>query len=298
MGLAIPALRFLAHLHKRQPFGPSVLTLGRQNVYATYDEVEGLVRAAGVAPHPLPEGVSTATNIPAWRGTPMEGNTSDAVFFRMLGCVQVAALDYSDAEGAELIWDLNEPVPAAFEKRFDLVLDGGTLEHVFNTRQAFANVARMVKPGGRVVHMSPTCNYVNHGFYQFSPTLFFDYYSTNGFTGLEATIVEHNIYRSHRPGWRLRPVTASERVISAQGLLTAFVAVRTAESTSDRVPVQSFYRNLAEQSSAPAAEGAPGGALPQRLWRGLSEDTRLRILGMVPWADQLRRQRGKRWYRL
>ncbi len=297
MGLAIPALRFLAREYARKPFGPAVLTLGRQNVYATYDEVVGLVRDAGLTPRPLPDDFSRETNIPAWRGTPMAKHTSDAVFFRLLGCTDAAALDYSDAEGAEFIWDLNQPIPADLENRFDLVLDGGTLEHVFDTRQAFANVARLVKVGGRVVHMSPTCNYVNHGFYQFSPTLFFDYYSANRFTSLDATIIEHNIYRSHRPGWRLRTVTASERVISSQALMTAFVAERTAESSSDRLPIQSFYRSLHQPSPA-AAPAASNGGLPQRVWRGLSEDTRTRILGMMPFADQLRRQRGKRWYRL
>jgi len=31
-----------------------------------------------------------------------------------------------------------------------------------------ANIVRMLKPGGRIMHMQPMNNYVNHGFYQFS----------------------------------------------------------------------------------------------------------------------------------
>ena len=55
------------------------------------------------------------------------------------GATSVEALDASPYEGAARLHDLNEPVPAAWHEQFDLVFDGGTLEHVFNLPTALKN---------------------------------------------------------------------------------------------------------------------------------------------------------------
>ena len=41
------------------------------------------------------------------------------------------------------------------------------------------NYNKMLKPNGRIIHVLPSNNYIDHGFYMFSPTLFWDYYSAN-----------------------------------------------------------------------------------------------------------------------
>lgn len=104
--------------------------------------------------------------------------------FRGLGFDSVESIDVYDAEKPTYILDLNRPVPAQMHGQYDLVYDGGTLEHCFNPAEALSNAARLVKPGGRVIHHVPINNWVDHGFYQFSPTLFFDFYETNGFGDL------------------------------------------------------------------------------------------------------------------
>ena len=43
MGLALPNLRHLTRIHKKYPFGEKVLILGRQYVFATFDEVVNLL---------------------------------------------------------------------------------------------------------------------------------------------------------------------------------------------------------------------------------------------------------------
>ncbi|WP_291325421.1 hypothetical protein [Desulfovibrio sp. UCD-KL4C] len=102
-------------------------------------------------------------------------------FFKELGFSKVSALDISNFEGAEYIFDLNETVPDYMHDKFDFIYDGGTLEHIFNIPAALSNGVAMLKKGGIIFHHSPMNNWVNHGFYQFSPTLFFDYYMANGF---------------------------------------------------------------------------------------------------------------------
>ena len=134
MGLSRAAVRFLVREHRRKPLGDTVLTLGRQCVYATYQDLQDICRDEGVALAELPPDVPRRSNMPAWRGTPRERYTSDVAVFRTLGAAEVLALDCSAFEGAEVIHDLNQPLPEHLASRFDLVLDAGTLEHVFDVR--------------------------------------------------------------------------------------------------------------------------------------------------------------------
>ena len=56
---------------------------------------------------------------------------------------------------------------------YDAVIDGGTLEHVFDFPMALRNAMRLAKPGGALFLCTPANNLFGHGFYQFSPDLFY-----------------------------------------------------------------------------------------------------------------------------
>jgi hypothetical protein len=61
-------------------------------------------------------------------------------------------------------------------------LDGGTTEHVFNFPTALTNAMQMVETGGHLVIITGGNNFCGHGFYQFSPELFYRALSAeNGF---------------------------------------------------------------------------------------------------------------------
>jgi len=103
-------------------------------------------------------------------------------FFEALGATRVDAMDNSDYEGAKLVHDLNQPIPAEWREQFDVVYDGGTLEHVFNFPVALRNSMELLKPGGRLFIHTCANNLCGHGFYQFSPELFYRALSPeNGF---------------------------------------------------------------------------------------------------------------------
>ena len=127
-----------------------------------------------------------------------------------MGATHIEALDASGYEGATRLHDLNEPVPAAWHEQFDLVFDGGTLEHVFNFATALKNCMQMVKPHGRFVSVTLPNNWCGHGFYQFSPELFFRALSPeNGFSIVEmyfADVEGRHFYRV------VDPAAARERV--------------------------------------------------------------------------------------
>jgi SAM-dependent methyltransferase len=102
--------------------------------------------------------------------------------FRAMGARRVDAMDASDFEGATILQDLNEPLAAHLHSKYDAVVDGGTLEHVFNVPAAFKNVMDALKVGGHFFGTLPANNYCGHGFYQFSAEFLYRVFSEqNGF---------------------------------------------------------------------------------------------------------------------
>ncbi|HKO28707.1 MAG TPA: hypothetical protein VJU80_14710 [Solirubrobacteraceae bacterium] len=103
--------------------------------------------------------------------------------FQQLGATEVHTLDTSDYEGADILWDLNQPVPPELHSRFTVLLDAGSLEHIFNAPVALMSYMRMVRPGGHLLLALPANNLCGHGMYQFSPEFFYSTLSEqNGFT--------------------------------------------------------------------------------------------------------------------
>jgi SAM-dependent methyltransferase len=168
MGLDINAVQFLIAARKEGVEFGDVLQLGRQdlNVYpAKMREVLGK------------HGFPTDAFAPNAKDT----GYAEPVF-KSLGAKNVFALDASNFEGAEFVHDLNQPLPTELKERFDLVYDGGTLEHVFNFPVALKNCMEMLRPGGRFITHTGANNWCGHGFYQFSPELYFRVFSPeNGF---------------------------------------------------------------------------------------------------------------------
>lgn len=100
----------------------------------------------------------------------------------MLGAVNATSIDASDYEGASLLHDLNLPLPDQIKNKYSVAIDFGTLEHVFNYPQALKNAMESVAVGGHFLAATVTNGFMGHGFYQFSPELFFRALSPeNGF---------------------------------------------------------------------------------------------------------------------
>ena len=110
------------------------------------------------------------------------GEYADRFFTECLGVSEVSSLDYSPYEGADIIHDLSLPIPSELKGRFDVVVEGGTLEHVFNFPTAIANLMQMTRLGGSVFALTVANNLCGHGFYQFSPEVIFRVFTPeNGF---------------------------------------------------------------------------------------------------------------------
>lgn len=249
MGLSKAACRFIAREHKRKPYNGPALTMGRQALSVTENEILEILVSEGITPNPYPiSETQKQTNIPQWVS---HNYISDVYFFHLLGINEVKAIDYADHENADIIHDFNTPVAQKLYNTFDLIIDSGTIEHIFDIRQALINISLMLKHGGRIIHMTPTNNYVQHGFYQISPTLYFDYYSENKFVDLRGFLVEHDRYRPWKYPFHFFELSDYEAVniSSKQALVTVFVAQKTHISTAGRSPIQTYYKNLLHKST-------------------------------------------------
>ncbi len=172
MGLEKHGAALLLKMWRDQvPFG-RFLTLGHQSNALTSDAYCRILRQVGQPP---------VAAVPAY---------ADPLFLA-LGAQNVVAMDFSPYEGAGLTHDLNEPVPLAWHQQYDFVFDGGTLEHIFNFPTAIRNCMQLLKPGGRFVSVTSANNWCGHGFYQFSPELFYRVFTpANGFSVVEMYMAE------------------------------------------------------------------------------------------------------------
>jgi hypothetical protein len=94
--------------------------------------------------------------------------------------MEASSLDLFDPRAA-LRYDLNAPVPASEHGRFQTILDIGSLEHVFDTRQCLDNCLRMVAPGGHYLLHTPVHGFYEHGLHVFNPAALIGALELNGF---------------------------------------------------------------------------------------------------------------------
>lgn len=172
MGFDKNGTRLLSSLSAR--FGlkyDQTLTLGRQFLYLNHEELFDAFKENGI------EKSQKKIN-----DILLKNNGYAEEFLKTLGATSVDSIDANEYENASFIHDLNLPVPISMINKFDTVIDGGTLEHIFNFPQAIKNALLMLKVGGTYIGITPANNYFGHGFYQFSPELYYRIFTEeNGF---------------------------------------------------------------------------------------------------------------------
>jgi SAM-dependent methyltransferase len=177
------------------PFG-EVLTLGRQNLLVSPKDLIEMLQKYGwdradLSEDAFLEKISQSPGNAA-KHSPYYADG----LLEVLGAQTVSAMDASSFEDARIIHDLNQPIPENLQEQFDLVLDGGLLEHVFNFPIAIKSCMQMVRVGGRFILITPANNLFGHGFYQFSPELFYRIFSPeNGFEIERMVVMEMDLYR-------------------------------------------------------------------------------------------------------
>ena len=113
-------------------------------------------------------------------------------FFLALGYDNYFSIDINGANNSYQ-FDLNQDLSEIkyFEK-FDLVVNNGTGEHIFNQYSLLKNIHYLTKKNGVMLHIMPFLDWVNHGFYNFNPILYADLAAANNYKILDISLANRN----------------------------------------------------------------------------------------------------------
>lgn len=202
MGIDVNALNFIAISKSIKPLNETV-TIGRQELMLKESDLKKIIKTDA--------------------GYKIQ-NYCEELFIKYLGALKVDSIDYDDYEDPTHVVNMNEPLPQHLHQKYDTVIDGGSLEHIYNLPQAFKNCSLLCRPGGQILHLLPANNYCGHGFWQFSPELFFSLYSsTNGYENTEVFLCNNN----NTSKWYqvAEPINGNQvNIVSSHGV---FVMART-----------------------------------------------------------------------
>ena len=229
----------------------NTLVLGQQATYITFKDLKSLFISHGLNIEKLPHGFDKNNKIPQWIGTDYDKNTNVQAVLTLLGANKVSVTDISSYEKPDIILDLNKIVEEKYFNNFDTIFDIGSLEHIFDTYTAFSNLIRMTKVGGRVIFILPASNSINHGFYSFSPTFFYDFFESNGFKDCRIFFLEGNPFDYFRKGkiFKYHRSDIECPFVTNNGVEIYFSAVKKDDVKKIIKPIQSIYKKSAYWSS-------------------------------------------------
>ena len=183
------------------------------------------------------------------------GLIRDDVFIQTAFNLTYNCMDISDYEGANVIFDLNYPIPSEMHSKYDLVFTGGCLDNVFNPVSLLMNSTNLLKDGGRVVHYE-TFSGVMGSYLGFSPEWFYSYYAINNFSdckvyvchqteaGISRFNYDTNLFSYHPSFTRNPNPDYFKSAMASAGILYVMVIAEKGEnSTSNIMPSQIQYLN-------------------------------------------------------
>jgi len=159
MGIDYTGCEALLHSLKYIDNKKNAITLGRQGIHIPSNMIDDILNKYLLA------------NL---KGRNYSGFCE--IFLKDIGFENVDSVDNSCYEGASLIHNMNNPIPNDFRK-YDFVLDLGTIEHIFNCSQVCENIINLLNIGGVFLSVTVNNNFSGHGMYQFSPEFYLSSFS-------------------------------------------------------------------------------------------------------------------------
>lgn len=192
-------------------------------------------------------------------------------FLRLLGAGRIDSLDFSPYEGATILQDMNQPLGEAHHGRYSLVIDGGSIEHVFHYPQALRNCMEATAVGGHFVTITPANNLMGHGFYQISPELLYRALSeANGFEMTQMILFEHPWNGSWFEVIDPEQVRSRVELINTRPAYLIACARRTAvKPIFAAPPLQSDYSAIWEETAGTTVDVAHTASQERKSWRKL-----------------------------
>lgn len=244
MGISVMNATALVREHRYKPIAGDVFMIGRQTMFFSPETAIAIMKQVGVPTTAAPEDLPFEDKTTHSSG---QRYVTAEAFFGLLGIHHPRSLDHSNYEGADVIHDLTQPLPKELEGIADFIIDGSTLDNLWNPALALQSLSRMLKPGGRILSM----NHGSNGQWAYTvitPCWAFDYLTVNHFQDFRVYVqalrydgcdnvfaVDHNA------------VTEDGRIISDFAsrftLGIVVIAERGVDTTTDRAPIQQLYQS-------------------------------------------------------
>lgn len=235
MGINAFAFNMISSVAKEISHRPvKMLSLGYPDILLADDYLEsvlGAEEAKSLKARPDSEGILK------WHGRShlMKSVPDSHDFFSRIG-IELSVTDHEQVRGDEIFCDLNQPLPDDLYNQFDIVFDGGTLEHCFNVAQAVINMLGMAKVDGFIIHSNPLV-LINHGFYNFSPTFYHDFYTQNGHQ-MASSIIGSQTVGMDTKAWVLDPLNRLRDIPVESGIA---VVIKKCNADAPTFPTQTKY---------------------------------------------------------
>lgn len=161
------------------------------------------------------------------------------VFYKVfLDYRKITAIDFHGTPAA-LKMDLNHPV--ALAERFDVLMNTGTAEHVFNVFQFFKTSHDVTRPGGLMIHIMPFRGWLEHGFYSFNPTFYWDLASANGYKMIILAYAELSPPKLVQLTHREEIINMARKGYLGQEALLYAVMKKSGSESEFSIPMQEYY---------------------------------------------------------
>ena len=114
-------------------------------------------------------------------------------YFKSVGFKEYKSIDINGAYNS-LQFDLNKNISEtySYNEKYDLVINNGTGEHVFNQYALFLNFHNLTKLNGIMLNILPFIDWINHGFYNFNPIFFADLAASNNYEIIKISLANRN----------------------------------------------------------------------------------------------------------
>lgn len=184
MGINGLSARMLLAEHRYRPITGKLVTIGRQSIGLTGEEMDATLAECGIAKREHAYDVDTKT-VGVSRERPYITQES---FFAAFCDAEVISVDVSDYEQAEIVHDMQDDLPRKYRGIADFIFNGSCLDNIFDPAAAIRNMSRMLKPGGRVYHFEQGNSHPT-AYLKFSADWFMDFYALNQFEDCKVYIV-------------------------------------------------------------------------------------------------------------
>lgn len=250
MSILPQVARMIVKEYLHRPIIGDVVLIGRQSVLLSEKEALDLIRSEGLIPLP--------SYIREVDGTTRDrGGITDRAFFSMFTDAKVIALDVSPYEGAEIVHDLNVPLPEKYYGTADFIFNGSCMDNLFDPANAIKCMSKMLKPKGRVMHIEHGTP-VNNAMLSYSPEWFFGYYAINDYADCRIYICAFgsstvNPWRVYRWLPFTEKLFYSPNNMGVGDFYNMVIADKGLTGTDDKTPIQLLYIPLQQPNGSELA---------------------------------------------